>query len=562
VTAFERGFIEGEAVLRRVGDQISVSEFLGPRINCHGSPTVTNTDRVKIIAKGPLASVDINLSGGSFAPGATPDPGSSSEIEFTIGEDGFVFLHGGSEADHFRYMTAKGQSGLNLNAGPEDEDADVLVQDPEVNLIVEGGQGPDTIDVLGRPRVDVDAEGNQGNDSLIARHGDGVLGGVILDGGSGGDRIIGGPLADDITPGYGPDVVKARGGADRMVMWPDKVRDRIGCGPGQDRVYRELSSGPPADPFDRLRSCERVKRRHGSRGPVEQIETSESPPAYNARGGAPPAVRSGPRLGASGRPASVKCRYDAATHVLSVTSHKVAELTRAGDTIEVLDVSRSPVNCQGSPMVTNTDHINLTAKPFCFFYVDLSQGAFAPGATPEADASPEIEFTLRGDGEFGLGGGPGPDHFRYMTEGGKSGVNLNVGPEDEDADLIVPDPSTELFLDGQAGSDTIEVAGHVAVEVYAQGGGGNDTLIGRRGGDGAILSGGNGNDRIIGTPVFDLINPGPGADVVKAKGGDDEIDVKPDKSRDQIDCDGGNDAVVKPDPFDHLRSCEHVLGRR
>lgn len=249
------------ATILRVGTGISVS-VPEARVDCHGSPSVTNTDHIKAIARG-LGSVDINLSGGPFAPGATLEPDTSSEIEFTVGGDSIVRVVGGPRADHFRYTTAPGGDGLNLNPGPDDQDVDVIApnpeSEPETSFIAEGGPGPDTIDVVGRPKVDVFADGGSGNDTLSARGArffGPILVGKILIGGSGRDRIIGSPSFDLISPGSGADLVKAKGGSDEIDMRPDKSRDRIDCDNGHDKVVKP-------DPFDRLRSCERVK--HGRR---------------------------------------------------------------------------------------------------------------------------------------------------------------------------------------------------------------------------------------------------------------------------------------------------------
>jgi hypothetical protein len=246
--------------LRRVGDEIRATEPLEPSINCGGSPTVTNTDRIKILAGG-SSDITISLSGGSFAPGATPEPDASPEIEFinsTFADDGLVRLLGGAGGDHFRYMTAGGQSGLNLNPGPDDRDIDLLIRNSAPLLYAAGGPGPDTIDVVGRPKLHLSTEGGRGNDTLIARGGG--IGPSLLAGGAGRDRIIGSPGFDRILPGSGPDLVRARGGADELAMQPDQRRDKIDCGPGRDRVRRGLFGGGVAvDPFDRLRSCERVK---------------------------------------------------------------------------------------------------------------------------------------------------------------------------------------------------------------------------------------------------------------------------------------------------------------
>ena len=112
VESLEKNLLGGEAELVRVGEGIVVSnEETGHRVDCHGSPTVTNTDRIKLRALG-LSSITIALSGGTFEP-----------IVMTAGGGGLVIVSGGAEADHFSYLTAGGgQSGLDLNPGPDEEE--------------------------------------------------------------------------------------------------------------------------------------------------------------------------------------------------------------------------------------------------------------------------------------------------------------------------------------------------------------------------------------------------------------------------------------------------------
>ena len=111
VESLEKHLLGGEAELVRVGEGIVVSnEETGHRVDCHGSPTVTNTDRIKLRALG-LSSITIALSGGPFEP-----------IVMTAGGGGLVIVSGGAAADHFSYLTASGgQSGLDLNPAPEEE---------------------------------------------------------------------------------------------------------------------------------------------------------------------------------------------------------------------------------------------------------------------------------------------------------------------------------------------------------------------------------------------------------------------------------------------------------
>jgi hypothetical protein len=273
-------------------------------------------------------------------------------------------------------------------------------------------------------------------------------------------------------------------------------------------------------------------------------------------------------------PADIRCEYNPDTRVLSVSvSESVLGeelvLRRAGTRIHVSEFLGPQANCHGTPTITNTDLINLRARGPNEIEIDLFNGPFAPGATPEPDGSPEIEIRASGRlGTFWLEGGPAAEHFRYMSSSGQNGLNLNTGPGDEDIDFLLP-PKAELYVDGRRGSDTIEVVPPVDLEVAASGGRGNDTLLSDTTGDvgefsGGLLEGGKGRDRIVGSPLSDLIFPGPGADVVEAEGGFDGISMQPDKRRDRIDCGSGNDVVgssrrgAAADPFDQARRCEYV----
>jgi Ca2+-binding RTX toxin-like protein len=238
VDSTEKNLLGGEAELVRAGEGIVVSnEETGRRVDCHGAPTVTNTDRVKLRALG-LSSITIALSGGPFDP-----------IEMTAGGGGLVIVSGGPAADHFSYVTAAGRSGLNLDAGL-DEDIDLFTPDPRTLLIAEGGGGADTIDVPDRTRIEVQERGGPGNDDLSAL-GAGSSG-AIIEGDSGADQILGSPGDDIITPGSGADQVQAEGGADEVKNPPVRSKDSIECGGGHDLVVQR-------DPFDRLRSCETVR---------------------------------------------------------------------------------------------------------------------------------------------------------------------------------------------------------------------------------------------------------------------------------------------------------------
>ena len=98
--------------------------------------------------------------------------------------------------------------------------------------------------------------GRGGNDLILGGGGDdrlyGDAGNDTVDGELGNDLVDGGAGADRLTGGDGRDRIVGRAGADRINS-ADGARDTIDCGKGRDRVT--------ADRRDRVKGCERVKRR-------------------------------------------------------------------------------------------------------------------------------------------------------------------------------------------------------------------------------------------------------------------------------------------------------------
>jgi hypothetical protein len=128
---------------------------------------------------------------------------------------------------------------------------------------ITGTIGGDRISALGgRDAVNglagADCIGGGGeSDKLTGGEGADTLGGADgadrLSGGSGKDKLTGGDDADRLTGGAGKNAYSAGDGND-TVNSVNGNRETVNCGPGiRDKVT--------ADPNDRLRGCERVKRR-------------------------------------------------------------------------------------------------------------------------------------------------------------------------------------------------------------------------------------------------------------------------------------------------------------
>src|SRR5262245_53450088 len=163
----------------------------GEAIALDGAPcdtaTVNNTDAIVVNGTGIPASVTIDLSGGQFAPGATPEnDGGDSEIEFSINLPAgspTVRVSGSGGSD----TIVVGAGGINLNATEPAGDADVLIIGLAV-IVVDGNASSDTLSVAGGSGTGAQRagtlNGNTENDTLF-----GAGGGSTFDGGAGTDTV-------------------------------------------------------------------------------------------------------------------------------------------------------------------------------------------------------------------------------------------------------------------------------------------------------------------------------------------------------------------------------------
>ena len=291
------GVDEGGRV-QRAGDEIAVlfesiefrktrkgrlrSHLVVTRQSCTGATaTVHNTDTIRVLMEAQeQTNFDISLEGGPLAPGATPEPDGTSEIETSI-EDltsfhsiGFI---GGPGSDRFRFGTTQATAGVNLNAQEEATSPDVdatlspssdPASDPSLPAATAVmGAGDDVVTDSGGPEFTgsfpvLAVNGGAGNDTVITTNpvfdfikgaggNDLIQGGNgrnVVFGGGGSDRIVTGDHGDDVDPGKGSDVAILGGGFD-IVASHDRTRDRIQCGANRDFVSKDRK--------DRTPGCER-----------------------------------------------------------------------------------------------------------------------------------------------------------------------------------------------------------------------------------------------------------------------------------------------------------------
>lgn len=217
--------------LRRVGDEIVFTELRSAdEVPCVGPPaTVHSIDRIVYRGSAYGRILEIDQSGGTFGPGATPERGGDEieiEVEFpevipervkdslwaVAGEGGRVRIG----------ALGGGRIGLDLEPGPGDPrpDADVFVrsQSPAYFRLI-GSDGPDLLDGSGSGR---------------AFSGPLPLKGMEFSGGDGDDVLLGGSHRDILRGGYGEDVIRGGRGSDRVTG--DDDSDRLYGGTGRDQM--------------------------------------------------------------------------------------------------------------------------------------------------------------------------------------------------------------------------------------------------------------------------------------------------------------------------------------
>jgi hypothetical protein len=235
------------AVLRRHRDAIQLDGH-----SCAGA-LVTSVDTIRI---GGAPTFVLDLGGGPFAPGATPESDGVSEIELEIATPALT-IEGSPDPD----LIAIGADGMALNA---DGDADAtFVQPPDAT--VHGRGGSDHIFGLGAfgatgSAASLVADGGLGRDGISGSNGDDSLVSEGYVAGYGGNDVIGanfadgGPGDDDI---WGRHYARGGDGNDNVSgglaasLHGDAGNDTLCCGSAQyGDEGDDVLHAPPAQYHD------------------------------------------------------------------------------------------------------------------------------------------------------------------------------------------------------------------------------------------------------------------------------------------------------------------------
>ncbi len=240
--------------IARDGETITVRGGLGPPLACvGGTPTVTNTDTIELTETGEVrVLLDLELSEGPLAPGATPEASGASEIEI----DSFlssvnIAITPSERPERYSFGSSAQGLGGNLNANERADDVDLLLH---------GLTGVRRRDFVFEVATFSGRQGSNRGDDRYSAAGGSATGqafphAVLFVGGRGIDRLTGGDGNDTLYGGEGRDRLDAGKGDDR-VNTLGAQRDRVDCGPGRDQAESSRN--------DELKHCERVFRE----GPV------------------------------------------------------------------------------------------------------------------------------------------------------------------------------------------------------------------------------------------------------------------------------------------------------
>lgn len=484
-----------------------------------GAATVTTTDLISVVGDADAETLNLQLDGGPFAPGATDEVFFSDEIEFDVqlgGGSGNTFnILGTPAVENINVGIVGGPAdfGVNLNADEAlgDKDRDMYIDRTGVTLTVEGAGGNDVLSDAGGPGATNPA--------------------------TSGVRLVGGEGNDDVT-----------------------VQSAAVAGPGNDTFTFLSTSGSGNLSYA------------AAPGPVTITLTSSAGGATSTGGDGFGATDT--FVGEIG-PLTLTPFDDHAT-ALTNAGFNLPDAGGGNDTLtggSGTDLLTGRVGTDnihgggGSDIIAGSEGDD---QLFGDGGGDLLQGDVGFDMMDGGDGDDAITETVVGNiGPDDIRGGAGTDFVQYssyrctsglsglltsnrasvtvdlddVADDGAAGENDNVHSDIEDVfgtagdDTLIGDGDANV-LNGLTGSDTL------------RGAGGDDRLEGLR-----IPCAYNNVTTVMGDAADDL-DGGPGADIINASLGDDVIEAR-DGAIDTINCGPGVDALAA-DLQDVLTECEAV----
>ncbi len=488
------------------GDQIVFTGIGGDVLNINGS---AGPDTITVIANGTQARID--------ATGYSAAVGASGALSITVnglGGPDFISCTGN---------LAGLLIPLTLDGGPGD---DTIFGSNGADLLI-GGDGNDFID------------GQQGNDTA--------------DLGAGDDTF-------QWDPGDGSDIVEGQSGNDVLVF----------NGSGANETYELFANA------DRLRLTRNVGSIVMDINGVEQVE-------LNALGGADIAIvndlagtnvaqvnirLAGTLGGVNGdaQPDNIIVNGTNGDDHITVAGGITGTIVAGLATIVNISTSEAANDRITINTLSGNDTVQATGLASGIIGLTLNGGSgddilIGSGGADILNGDDDNDTLIGGPGSDSIFAGPGDDLFIWnpgdgsdLVEGGEGADTVEVNGANGSEDFTITSNGTrvrfdrlnpapffldigtceELVLNANAGNDTLACTGNLAalIHITADGGPGDDTLLGSNGAD--VLIGGDDNDFIDGQQGNDLIflgagndtfqwDPGDGSDIVEGQDGHDTV---------------------------------------
>ena len=395
--------------------------------------------------------------------------------------------------------------------------------------------------------------GGSGNDALFGQGGD-----DILQGKGGDDLLFGGSGNDTLIGGAGNDQVFGQGGNDLMIWNPGEGTDLFEGGDGNDTARVEGGNG--AESFTITPNGTRVRFDRVSPAPFSlDIGTTENL-MLHANGGDDTITA------ANGLANLIHLTLDGGAGNDTITGGDGADLLIGGDGNDLVTGGRGNDTAQlgagddtfvwnpgdGSDVVEGqggndtlafnganvNENINISAdggrarmtRDIGTVVMDLnSVEKIQLNTLGGADTVTVNDLTGTGVSQVAIdlgsppGSGTGDGAVDTVVINGTAGddaialnvVNgvLTVKGLAETVTVTGFEATDRIVINGLGGDDVIEASGlGTAMQLFANGGDGNDVIIGSPGND--TLTGGNGDDVLIGNGGTDMLDGGPGGNVI------------------------------------------------
>ncbi|HEX6459667.1 MAG TPA: calcium-binding protein [Thermoleophilaceae bacterium] len=381
--------------------------------------------------------------------------------------------------------------------------------DGTFSVVVNGGDGNDTITVLAKPTevFGVLLNGNGGDDVLT-----GADTNDLLNGGAGNDRLIG---------AKGADIMNGDDGNDTLVWNNGDGSDNMDGGNGNDTA--EVNGNATlGDTFTIAPDAQsgRIVFKRTNLVPFT-LQTTTEHFQVNGLGG------DDSLTSVDGVGARTQLAVDGGAGDDVIKGSDGPDLIVGGEGNDILDGGAGDDRIVGD---RGSDTMN-------------------------GDADDDTLVWNNGDGTDVMNGDDGRDDIE-VNGSPTAGDMFNVHPNGDRIDFertnLVPfsldiGSSETMHANGLGGDDAITVGDVGAFEVTAAGGPGNDTL-----------TGGSGSETFLGGSGDDTINPGGGLDVVSGDDGNDTVNIR-DNTADVARGGTGNDSVVADTPdLDTLDGFETV----